>query len=83
MISLDVKKTLPWILFLMLMAFLAVVQFSPRSHDEAYFPVVLWGLIALGMDLALGLSARRRLLEQFREVAAGGLESGRAKVPIG
>jgi ABC-type transport system involved in cytochrome c biogenesis permease component len=72
---------LPWILFLMVEAGLAILEYSVRSRSsfESFYPVALWGLIALGTDVVLGLSARRRLLGDFRVVAAGGLESTGAK----
>jgi ABC-type transport system involved in multi-copper enzyme maturation permease subunit len=68
---------LPWVLFTVISALIAVFARAGSSTgflDEKFF-IVLWVVIGLGIDLLFGLTARSRLLSEFRTVATTRFET--------
>lgn len=68
---------LPWMVFLMLMTLIALTNLFGRRNSswDGHSAILLWTAICLVFNAVFGLPARRRLMEEFRQVATQRFET--------
>ena len=65
---------LPWIVFFLVLLLVALASMDSRREPSWQFLVLMWFLIGIGVDLVFGVSARQKLLSEFRTRAAARYE---------
>jgi ABC-type transport system involved in multi-copper enzyme maturation permease subunit len=68
---------LPWMVYLLFLTFIGLSSgFGGRSSQwTGHALIIFWGIISLVFSAVFGLPARRRLLEEFRQVATQRFET--------
>jgi hypothetical protein len=68
---------LPWMVYLLFLTFIGLSSgFGGRSSQwTGHALIIFWGIISLVFCAVFGLPARRRLLEEFRQVATQRFET--------
>jgi chromate transport protein ChrA len=75
---------LPWMAFLMVMTLMALTEVFGRRNSswDGHSVILLWAAISLVFNGVFGLPARRRLVQEFRQMATQRFETrGSRSVP--
>jgi ABC-type transport system involved in cytochrome c biogenesis permease component len=72
---------LPWMAFLMVMTLMALTEVFGRRNSswDGHSVILLWAAISLVFNGVFGLPARRRLVQEFRQVATRRFETRGSK----